>query len=91
MPTVKVIIEKTVDCCDPCPYFHEEVDYSVCEDSFDDPNYDFFCQHADADNSGTDREQYNSKHGKFIDGSLTRFHLPCDIPSWCPFLKHKEE
>lgn len=85
MPQVTVKIEKIIDSCDPCPYFHENVDYSVCEDSFDDPNYDFFCRHPNADNSDTLEAKWNDKHGKYIGGSLTRFHH-CEIPKWCPFL-----
>lgn len=81
----KIVIKKELDLCNKCPYFNEHVDTSVCYDSFDDPNYDWFCKHPHADNSGTDREQYNEeKYGKFIDGSLNSLFRDCKIPSWCP-------
>lgn len=80
----KIVIEKEFDLCNKCPYFNEHEDTSVCFDSFDDPNYDWYCKHPDADNSGTSRAKWNDEHGKFIDGSFSRFQRDCKIPTWCP-------
>lgn len=85
--TVTIIVEKTIDCCNKCPYFDEEVDYSVCDDSFDEPNYDFYCTHPAANNAGTAQAKWNDKHGNWIGGAFSRFQCNCDIPSWCPFNK----
>lgn len=57
---------------------------SVCEDSFDEPNYDFYCQHRKANNSGTTQEKNNTNDGKWIGCALSRFDKDCDIPKWCP-------
>lgn len=40
-----------VEHCNDCPLCHNEEDRSCCFDSFDEPNYDFYCQSPDADNS----------------------------------------
>lgn len=80
----KIIIEKELDLCNKCPYFNENIDTSVCFDSFDEPNYYWYCKHPNADNSGTPQVKWNDKHGKFIDGSLSRSQRDCKIPMWCP-------
>lgn len=79
-----IYITKHIGKCNECPYFHEHVDTSVCEDSFDEPNYDFYCQHKKADNSGTAQEKHNTNDGKWIGCALSRFDKDCDIPKWCP-------
>lgn len=80
----KISIEKKFDLCNECPYFNEHEDISVCYDSFDDPNYDWYCKHPNADNSGTKQEKWNDVHGKFIGGTFSRFQRDCKIPDWCP-------
>ena len=54
---IEVIKKIEVNHCNQCPYFHEIEDTSVVFDSFDDPNYDCYCKHKDADNTGTGREE----------------------------------
>lgn len=86
---VKVTITKEYEvkfCNKNCPFCIEVEDTSVCEDSFDEPNYDWYCAHKDADNSGHDVEKYNDKNGKYIGGSLSRFGSVL-VPKWCPFKK----
>ena len=80
----KIIIEKELDLCNECPYFNENIDTSVCFDSFDEPNLYWYCKHPNADNSGTPQFIWNDKHGKFIDASLSRSQRDCKIPTWCP-------
>lgn len=70
-------------CCNNCPYFYEHVDTSVCVDSFDEPNYDWFCTNKMADNSGTDLAEYNEDGKKSLGGSMVAFDT-CKIPDWCP-------
>lgn len=79
-----------INVCNDCPHFKEVEDTSVCFDSFDDPNYDWYCQNKYADNSGTSKHQYNDpKYGKFIGGSYSRYGK-CKIPDWCPIKKREE-
>ena len=63
---MKVNVEYNVNLCNECPYCNECVDTSVCFDTFDEPNYEFYCTHKDADNTGSGKEQYNNEKGKFI-------------------------
>lgn len=81
----KLVIEKQIDLCNECPYYIEHVDSSVCEDSFDDPNYDWYCRHPKADNGGYRQSLWNDKrYGQFIGGSFSQFQRDCKIPEWCP-------
>ena len=80
-----------VNTCEDCPYTHKETDTSCCIDSFDEPNYDFYCKHEDADNSGREGAMYNNpKFGKYITTHLSRFDK-CEIPEWCPFMKKVQQ
>lgn len=86
---MEVVVTKTynVNKCNECPYFYEYVDTSVCFDTFDEPNYDQYCTHVDADNSGTTGAKYNEGSKKFIGGALSSFDKECPIPNWCPIKK----
>lgn len=91
-----MIIEVTkqfeVNHCNQCPYFHVKEDTSVVFDSFDDPNYDCYCKHKDADNTGTGREEYNIPASglTYIGTELSRFYKR-EIPDWCPFKKEQNK
>jgi len=87
---MEVTIVKTFDVnnCNECPYFKEIEDTSVCVDSFDEPNYDWYCTNAYADNRETALERYNNEHGAALGGSYHRGGT-CGIPDWCPF-KNKQ-
>lgn len=76
---VQVIKEIEVKTCDECPFFSVVEDTSVCEDSFDDPNYDFYCKHKDYKGDGK-----MTKYGKYIGYALSSFGR-CEIPKGCPF------
>ncbi len=80
----QLVIKKVIKECNECPFFYEHVDYSVCEDSFDHPNFDWYCQNKKADNSNDEKSKWNGKHGKFIGGSLSPYKRNCSIPKWCP-------
>lgn len=82
---MKVNVEYNVNLCNECPYCNECVDTSVCFDPFDEPNYEFYCKHKDADNTGSGNEQFNNKNGKLIDIAFSRFDKDIKIPDWCPF------
>lgn len=84
---VKVTKTYNVKLCNDCPYFNEHIDYSVCFDTFDEPNFDFYCKHPEADNSKYDVAKYNDYHGKFIGGSYSSFQKDTKIPEWCPCSK----
>lgn len=81
-----------VNHCNQCPFFHEEEDTSVVFDSFDDPNYECYCKHKEADNTGTGGEKYNipAKGLTYIETNLSRFYK-CEIPDWCPFKKKQNK
>lgn len=87
---MEITVTKTfkVNNCNECPFFKEIEDTSVCVDSFDEPNYDWYCTNAYADNKGTTLEHYNDKHGTSLGGSFHRGCI-CEIPDWCPF-KNKQ-
>ena len=87
---IEVIKKIEVNHCNQCPYFHEIEDTSVVFDSFDDPNYDCYCKHKDADNTGTGREEYNIPASglTYIGTELSRFYKR-EIPDWCPFKKEQ--
>ena len=74
--------------CNDCPYFKEHIDSSVCHDSFDEPNYDWYCTHKDADNTGSGLEKFNVGNEKSLGGGLSR-NDKCEIPNWCPFRKNE--
>lgn len=78
-------IRINVENCNECPYFREHVDHSVCYDSFDEPNYEHYCAHPSADNSGTCEHEYNNVNGQFIECAFSEFYRTCEIPEWCPF------
>ena len=61
-----------VNKCNDCPYFKEVVDTSCCFDSFDEPNYDWYCTNEYANNKGTSLENLNVKGGVFIGYSYLR-------------------
>ena len=90
MKTMEITVEKKYDVknCNECPYFKERIDRSVCHDSFDEPNYDWYCTHKDADNTGSGLEKYNETGLTSLGGSLNSF-AKCDIPNWCPFRKNE--
>lgn len=81
-----VEVKKTfnVNRCNDCPYFKEVVDTSCCYDSFDEPNYDWYCANKNADNNGSRLENYNNEHGQSLGGAYHR-NVECKIPDWCPF------
>ena len=87
---MEITVTKTfkVNQCNDCPFFKEVEDTSVCMDSFDEPNYDWYCTNKDADNRGTHLEKYNDKNGISIGGAMHRGCI-CEIPDWCPF-KNKQ-
>lgn len=73
---ITIIKTYNVNCCSECPYMKTHVDYSVCEDSFDEPNFEWYCS----------KEEHLGRRGlgKLIDIGLSRFSK-CDIiPDWCP-------
>ncbi len=82
---MKVEIKKIfeVNVCNDCPHFKEVEDTSVCFDSFDEPNYDWYCTNKDANNKGTSLENLNVKGGVLIGCSYHRNGV-CRIPDWCP-------
>lgn len=82
---VNVSIEYDVNLCSECPYCNECVDTSMCFDTCDEPNYDFYCEHKDADNTGSGNEQFNNENGKFIGTAFSQFDKDIKIPDWCPF------
>lgn len=58
------------------PHMKTYIDYSVCEDTFDEPNLEWYCS----------KEGYLGDRGlgKLIDIGLSSFQK-CDIiPKWCP-------
>lgn len=69
--------------CNDCPYFKEVEDTSCCFDSFDEPNYDWYCANKNADNNGSGLENYNNEHGQALGGAYHR-NVECNIPDWCP-------
>jgi hypothetical protein len=76
-----------IDCCNDCPFCHCEEDTSVVFDSFDEPNYDYYCGNENADNKGTGCEEFNDPNrGVYIGTELSGFRK-CAIPVWCPFMK----
>jgi len=85
---MEVTIEKKISIkhCNDCPFFYVHTDTSVCFDSFDEPNYDWFCTHEKAVNSGTELEQYNENGKVSLGGSYNNF-AKCEIPTWCPLKK----
>ena len=68
-----------IDCCNDCPFCYCKEDTSVVFDSFDDPNYDYFCSNKDA-------IEISDAKSRYIGTELSRFGK-CDIPDWCPFKK----
>lgn len=85
---MKITIEKEIEHCNHCPYFKEYIDTSVCFDSFDEPNYDWYCLHPDAYNCNKNIDIVSlvlgdGKPAILIGGSYHR--ELCDIPDWCPF------
>lgn len=72
-----------IDCCNDCPFCHCKEDTSVVFDSFDEPNYDYFCKNEDV------IEDCGGK-SKYIDTHFSRFKK-CDIPDWCPFRENKNQ
>ncbi len=84
---MNITIEKEIDYSNDCPFLTQHIDASSCYDSFDEPNFEYYCKHKDADNSNTPCEEFNDDiYGKFIAIEYAGcFH--CDIPTWCPFRK----
>lgn len=73
---ITVIKKYNVNCCSECPYMRTYVDHSVCYDSFDEPNFEWYCS----------KEGHLGRRGlgKLIDIGLSSFSK-CDIiPDWCP-------
>lgn len=84
---VTVTQRYVVDSCTDCPYGCVFKDMSCVEDSFDEPNYDYYCGNENADNKGTGCEELNDPNrGVYIGTELSRFRK-CAIPVWCPFMK----
>jgi hypothetical protein len=86
---MKVEVKKVynVEKCSQCPHLGEYIDTSVCEDSFDEPNYEWYCDHPEMPRilSG-----YREGHGRLIDVGMSKFQK-CDIiPDWCPEQKKEE-
>jgi hypothetical protein len=86
---MKVSVEHEVNLCNECPFCREHIDTTVCFDSFDEPNYEFYCTHKEADNTGSGKEQYNNEKGKFIGLAFSKFDKDFKIQDWCPFKKNK--
>lgn len=70
-----------IDCCNDCPFSYCKEDTSCVFDSFDEPNYDWFCNYFVEIHCGEDVSE-----PKFIGTCFSRNHKR-DIPEWCPF-KH---
>ena len=68
-----------VDCCNDCPFSYCKEDTSCVFDSFDDPNYEYFCTNKDA-------IEISDAKSRYIGIELSRYG-ECPIPDWCPF-KH---
>lgn len=80
---VKIEQKIEVNYCQDCPHCKEIVDTSVCFDSFDEPNYDYYCTHPKADNSSCRADKFNLGNDKYIDTALCRSDK-IEIPNWCP-------
>lgn len=68
-----------IDCCNDCPFCYRKEDTSVVFDSFDDPNYDYFCRNKDVIKNSDGKSRYIDTY--FND------RQKCEIPNWCPFKK----
>ena len=82
---MKVEVKKVynVENCSQCPHMRTYTDYSVCEDTFDEPNVEWYCS----------KEGHIGRRGlgKLIDIGLSSFQK-CDIiPDWCPEKKGEEK
>jgi len=82
---MEIVVSKVynVKCCNDCPHMKVYVDYSVCEDTFDEPNLEWYCS----------KEGHLGRRGlgKLIDIGLSSFQK-CDIiPDWCPEKKEQEK
>ena len=78
LKVMKVEVKKVFDVksCNDCPYMKTYVDASVCYDTFDEPNYEWYCS----------KEGHWGRRGlgKLIGIGLSSFRK-CDIiPVWCP-------
>lgn len=77
-----------VNQCSQCPHMRTYIDSSVCEDCFDEPNYEWYCNHNDIDKN---TNGYKKGYGKLIDVGMSQFQK-CDIiPDWCPEKKEEEK
>lgn len=87
-----VIVTQTtnVEYCNECPFCHKKEDRRCCFDSFDEPNYDFYCKSDKADNSHTEKSKFNNNFGKYI-STTVHWSEKCDIPNWCPFKKKDDK
>lgn len=84
---ITVTQEFNISKCNDCPYFVEEVDTSSCIDTFDEPNFDWYCKHKEATNYEYPvLSKYNKPGLKCLGGSMHR-NTDCEIPDWCPFKK----
>lgn len=75
---MEIVVNKVYDvkCCNDCPHMQTYNDYSVCEDTFDEPNVEWYCS----------KEGHLGRRGlgKLIDIGYSTFQK-CDIiPDWCP-------
>ena len=72
-----------IDCCNDCPFSYCKEDTSCVFDSFDEPNYDYFCTNKDAMEVSDAKSRYIKTH--------FNKRQKCDIPNWCPFKKNEEK
>ena len=70
-----------INCCNNCPFCHCEEDTSVVFDSFDEPNYIYFCCNKDAIETRIGKSRYIE--------TCFNDRQKCDIPDWCPFRKEE--
>lgn len=73
-------VKYDIDCCNDCPFCRCEEDTGVVFDSFDEPNYDYFCRNEEA-------VEGCGGGPRHIGTCFSRFQK-CDIPAWCPFMEN---
>lgn len=73
-----------IEWCNQCPHCKKVTDFSSCEDSFDEPNVDYYCKHPKADNSSDpEKSKWNDENGQFV-GTEFNERDKRIIPNWCP-------
>lgn len=72
-----------INCCNDCPFCHVKEDTSCVFDSFDEPNYDYYCWNKESFNIND-----KIKGERYIETCFND-RQKCDIPDWCPFKENK--